>query len=198
MISLKKLEVTKGRKFSHSFGHLSKFPFVIHVDHSHTKPLLFRYSLTYTLRHLPNFNLTHYSEVFLQFQDSFVRWKSDAKYSVHKRTQSCEQSLALIGYLHDTVTLLLRPESFSLFFHIKIWLSKRGLNNKSLNLHKREKPWRILVVVVKWRHRANNLLARATGPRLIRTVLLDCFGGRLLTQFSAQPRNSQTTKRLRL
>ena len=29
----------------------------------------------------------------------------------------------------------------------------------SCNLNKRAKPWRILVVVVKWRHRANGLFA---------------------------------------
>ena len=32
------------------------------------------------------------------------------------------------------------------------------LDHKSPNLHKKGKPWRILVVVVKWRHRANGLL----------------------------------------
>ena len=32
------------------------------------------------------------------------------------------------------------------------------LNNKSPSLHKKAKPWRILVVEVKWRHRTNSLL----------------------------------------
>ena len=50
------LEVAKGREFRHGFGHLSNLPFAIHVYHSHTKPFIFRYSLKYTLRHLPNFN----------------------------------------------------------------------------------------------------------------------------------------------
>ena len=40
-------------------------------------------------------------------------------------------------------------------FHIQIWLSQGGLNDKSPNLHKKAKPWRIMVVVVKWRKRAN-------------------------------------------
>ena len=34
-----------------------------------------------------------------------------------------------------------------------------GLNNKSPNLDKKAKPWRLLVVVVKWRHRANDLFS---------------------------------------
>ena len=31
--------------------------------------------------------------------------------------------------------------------------------NKNPNLHKKAKPWRLLVVVVKWRHRANDLFS---------------------------------------
>ena len=46
---------------------------------------------------------------------------------------------------------------FSLSYLTLIWYSQRGLNNKSRNLHKKAKPWRILVVVVTWRHRANGL-----------------------------------------
>ena len=34
----------------------------------------------------------------------------------------------------------------------------RFLNNKSLNLHRKAKPYRILVVVVEWHHCANGLL----------------------------------------
>ena len=41
-----------------------------------------------------------------------------------------------IGHLHDGVILLPRPESFSFSFHIFIWKSQRGLNNKSPDLHK--------------------------------------------------------------
>ena len=54
-------------------------------------------------------------------------------------------------YYHD-------QNSFRFSFHIKIWSSQRGLNNKSPNLHKKAKTRRILVVVVvKWRHPANGL-----------------------------------------
>ena len=45
-------------------------------------------------------------------------------------------------------------------FHIKIWSSQRGLNNKSPNLHKQAKTRRILVVVVK-RHHENGLFDNA-------------------------------------
>ena len=66
-----------------------------------------------------------------------------------------------IGYLHYGATLLLcydqNPLCFSI--HISIWKSQRGLNSSSANLHKKEKRWRILLKVVKWRgHRANALL----------------------------------------
>ena len=36
------------------------------------------------------------------------------------------------------------------------------MNNKSPNLHKKAKHWRILVVEVKWWHRANGLLGAIT------------------------------------
>ena len=49
----------------------------------------------------------------------------------------------------------LNPFHFS--FHILIWLFQWGFDNKSPNLHKKAKSWRILVVVVKWRHHANDL-----------------------------------------
>ena len=44
-------------------------------------------------------------------------------------------------------------------FMFKFDKSKRGLKNKNPNLHKKAKPWRLLVVVVKWRHRANDLFS---------------------------------------
>ena len=47
---------------------------------------------------------------------------------------------------------------FRFSFHISIWWSQWGLNNKRPNLHKKAKSWRILVVVVKWRHHANGLI----------------------------------------
>ena len=69
------------------------------------------------------------------------------------------QGLAIqIGHLHDGAILLLRPQPFRFSFHIQIWWSQRGLNNKSLNLHKKANRWRILVLVVKWRHHANGQL----------------------------------------
>ena len=48
------------------------------------------------------------------------------------------------------------PLRFS--FHILIWYSQWGFTDKSRNLHKKAKSWRILVVVVKWRRRPNGLL----------------------------------------
>ena len=41
------------------------------------------------------------------------------------------------------------------------FISQRGLNNKTPNmhLHNEAKPWRILVLVVKWRHRADGLFS---------------------------------------
>ena len=50
--------------------------------------------------------------------------------------------------------------SFRFCFVIEICQSRWGLKNNSLNLHKKTTNWRILVVVVKWRHRAIVLLAR--------------------------------------
>ena len=44
-------------------------------------------------------------------------------------------------------------------FMFKFDKSQRGLKNKNPNLHKKAKPWRLLVVVVKWRHRANDLFS---------------------------------------
>ena len=45
------------------------------------------------------------------------------------------------------------------------WSSQWGLNDKIPNLHKKAKPWRMLVAVEKWRHRENGLL-----PTCIRVV----------------------------
>ena len=55
-----------------------------------------------------------------------------------------------IGHLHYDVFLLLRPE-FILFFlsDLNLVIPVRPLDNKSPNLHKKEKSWRILVVLVK-------------------------------------------------
>ena len=36
--------------------------------------------------------------------------------------------------------------------------SQRGLNNNCPNKHNKQKKWRIVVVVVKWRHHANHLI----------------------------------------
>ena len=48
---------------------------------------------------------------------------------------------------------------FRFSFHILIWYSQWGFENKSPNFHKKAKSWRILFVVVKWRHRAKGLLS---------------------------------------
>ena len=55
-----------------------------------------------------------------------------------------------IGHLHYDVFLLLRPE-FILFFlsYLNLVIPVRPLDIKSPNLHKKEKSWRILVVLVK-------------------------------------------------
>ena len=58
-------------------------------------------------------------------------------------------TLAPFYYYHQN------PFRFS--FRIQIWWSQGGLNYKSFNLHEKAKPWRILVVVVKWRHHENDL-----------------------------------------
>ena len=44
---------------------------------------------------------------------------------------------------------------FGFLFIFKFGNPCEVLNNKSPNLHKKAKPWRILVMVVKWRHHAN-------------------------------------------
>ena len=50
------------------------------------------------------------------------------------------------GHLHDGVILLLRPESFSLFFsYLNLVILERF---KCRNLHRKGKPLRILVAVV--------------------------------------------------
>ena len=63
----------------------------------------------------------------------------------------------ITGHLHDGVILLLRPESSSLSIHIKISSTQQRLNNKSLNLHRKAKPYRILVIVVESHRCANGL-----------------------------------------
>ena len=66
-----------------------------------------------------------------------------------------------IGDLHSGVILVLRLEYFSLFLsYLNLEIAAR-FKNKSLNLHKKAKRQRILVVVVKWRHRANGLWANS-------------------------------------
>ena len=66
----------------------------------------------------------------------------------------------------------LNPFRFN--FHIKIRSSLRGLNNKSPNLHKKTKSWRILVVVVKWRHRANGLFSDILTISVVVNSFLSC------------------------
>ena len=40
--------------------------------------------------------------------------------------------------------------------------AKRGLNKQNPTLHKKAIPWRILIVVIKWRHHANSLFILIT------------------------------------
>ena len=52
-------------------------------------------------------------------------------------------------------------------------LSPWGLKDKSPNLHKKAKPWRILVSVPKWRHRENGLLTtpkRVVGVEFVYSI----------------------------
>ena len=63
-----------------------------------------------------------------------------------------------IGHLHDGVQFYYYDHNaFSFSFQV-FWKSRRGLEGKSSHLHKKAKPWRTLVVVVKWHHLANGLL----------------------------------------
>ena len=55
-----------------------------------------------------------------------------------------------------------------------------GLNNKSLNLHKKAIPWRILVKVVEWRHRENGLLKSTAETRI-------WFNGKLQSHIPGKP-----------
>ena len=55
-----------------------------------------------------------------------------------------------------------------------------GLNNKSLNLHKKAIPWRILVEVVEWRHRENGLLKSTAETRI-------WFNGKLQFHIPGKP-----------
>ena len=60
-----------------------------------------------------------------------------------------------MGHLHDSVQFYYYDHNaFRFSFHILIWKSQGGLDGKSSHSHKKAKPWRILVVVVKWDHRA--------------------------------------------
>ena len=58
--------------------------------------------------------------------------------------------------------------------------SHGGLNNKSLNLHKKAIPWRILVEVVEWRHRENGLLKSTAETRV-------WFNGKLQSHIPGKP-----------
>ena len=60
---------------------------------------------------------------------------------------------------HFTTTTRIR---FGFLFIFKFG-SPSEVNNKSPNLHKKTKPWRILVIVVKWRHHANDLFNARKG-----------------------------------
>ena len=56
-----------------------------------------------------------------------------------------------------------------------------GLNNKSLNLHKKAIPWRILVEVVEWRHRENGSWSKSKAETRI------WFNGKLQSNIPGKP-----------
>ena len=64
-------------------------------------------------------------------------------------------------------------DPFLFSFNFKNFIRNPSEVNKSPNLHKKAKPWRTLVVVVKWRHRANGLikLTNKIGSRKYLTLL---------------------------
>ena len=67
--------------------------------------------------------------------------------SIHMKSRN--HLKAWIGNLHNDVFLLLRQEFITVFIsYLNLVIPVR------FNLHKKAKPWRILVVVVKWCHHA--------------------------------------------
>ena len=97
----------------------------------------------------------------------------------------------IMGHLHDDVSLACMHVLFSQYRSFdntqkKLFLSNFllfmcmcahnlgrdkvqshwGLNNRSLNLHKKAIPWRILVEVVEWRHLENGLLKSTAETRI--------------------------------
>ena len=69
-----------------------------------------------------------------------------------------EWGTTTIGHFHgDDVWLQLPEFILSLLSYLNLSIPLRFIDN-SLNLHKKTANWRILVVVVKWRHRAIVLL----------------------------------------
>ena len=63
--------------------------------------------------------------------------------------------------------------SFCFCFVNEICQSRWGLKNNSSNLHKKTTNWRILVVVVKWRHRAIVLLQQIVDSSSFWARILD-------------------------
>ena len=71
-----------------------------------------------------------------------------------RQDSSYNMKLVRTGHFHDDDVWLQLPEFISsLFSYLNLSIPLRFIDNR-LNLHKKIANWRILVVVVKWRHRA--------------------------------------------
>ena len=90
-------------------------------------------------------------------------WQMQKFMSLYKFLLCLIFNLRAIGNFHDDDVWLQLPEFISsLLSYLNLSIPLRFIDN-SLNLHKKTANWRILVVVVKWRHRAIVLFPR-TGP----------------------------------
>ena len=103
----------------------------------------------------------------ISMEDETLVWAGYIKVALYSFSGSippkCEHKLrrhkqrfGKIGQLHDDDIWLQLPEFISVL--LCYCQSRWGLKNNSLNLHKKTTNSRILVVVVKWRHRAIVLL----------------------------------------
>ena len=100
-----------------------------------------------------------------------------------------------IGHLHYDIILLLRPESFRVLLSVQVraFVIETSLGLQNLNMKGKMK--RILVVVVKWRHRANGLLISPFSCYLNSSKKITCPLGKLKTEFTS-PIAKSTSPRL--
>ena len=81
-----------------------------------------------------------------------MMWRIITASEICKFVRSCESR---IGQLHDDDIWLQLPEFISvLLCYLNLSIPLRTKKNNSLNLHKKTTNSMILVVVLKWRHRA--------------------------------------------